>query len=128
MNVHFQPYEIVSQGTVTAATNTPTLVPALKIPVARARSFLGNHSATVLIEAGKFPASPSPSAKRATLKPATVLTSACAIAAMLQIRTESEKPLRVPSQSITRPAASSPIAYAVWNAKTTQLYPISSQT
>ena len=36
--------------------------PALKMPVASARSFFGNHSATVLMAAGKFPASPSPSA------------------------------------------------------------------
>ena len=42
----------------------PTFEPELKMPVARARSFLGNHSATVLIAAGKFPASPTPSAAR----------------------------------------------------------------
>jgi len=35
-------------------------VPELKIPVANARSLRGNHSATALIAAGKFPASPSP--------------------------------------------------------------------
>jgi hypothetical protein len=31
----------------------PMLVPALKTPVARARSFFGNHSATDLMLAGK---------------------------------------------------------------------------
>jgi hypothetical protein len=41
-----------------------TLVPALKIPVAKARSFLGNHSATDLMAAGKLPDSPSPSRAR----------------------------------------------------------------
>ena len=38
-----------------ASSSAPTLVPELKMPVARARSFFGNHSATVLIEAGKLP-------------------------------------------------------------------------
>ena len=40
-------------------------VPALKIPVASALSFFGNHSATHLMLAGKTPASPNPSADRA---------------------------------------------------------------
>ena len=35
------------------------------MPVASARSFLGNHSAIALIEAGKLPDSPRPSEKRA---------------------------------------------------------------
>ena len=39
------------------------------MPVASARSFLGNHSATVLMEAGKLPASPSPSRNRMRAKP-----------------------------------------------------------
>jgi hypothetical protein len=49
----------------------PTFEPALKMPVASARSFFGNHSATVLIAAGKLPDSPRPRRKRATLKPVT---------------------------------------------------------
>ena len=47
------------------------LVPELKSPVANARSFAGNHSAVALIAAGKLPASPIPSAKRAAMNPAT---------------------------------------------------------
>src|SRR5436305_218961 len=43
--------------------------PALKIPVANARSRPGNHSATVLIDAGKLPDSPRPSANLAALNP-----------------------------------------------------------
>jgi len=35
-------------------------VPALKTPVAKPSSFFGNHSATLLILAGKTPASPNP--------------------------------------------------------------------
>jgi hypothetical protein len=37
----------VIQGTAIGTTSAPTLVPELKIPVASARSFFGNHSATV---------------------------------------------------------------------------------
>jgi hypothetical protein len=54
-----------SQGTMAGATMAPTLVPALKMLVAKARSFLGNQSATALIDEGKLPPSPSPSATRA---------------------------------------------------------------
>jgi hypothetical protein len=59
----------------------PTLEPALKMPVAVARSFLGNHSAVVLIAAGKLPASPMPSANRAAMKLSVPRASACAAAA-----------------------------------------------
>src|ERR1700759_1873794 len=64
MNAHFQPCskpnQIRHEGTNSAAIIAPALEPELKIAVARGRSRLGNHSATVLIEAGKFPASPTP--------------------------------------------------------------------
>ena len=50
-----QPHAIVIIGTTSGATSAPMFVPELKIPVASARSFFGNHSATVLIAAGKFP-------------------------------------------------------------------------
>ena len=59
MNAQFQPYWSVIHGTIATDTSTPTLVPELKIPVASARSRFGNHSATVLIAAGKLAASPS---------------------------------------------------------------------
>src|SRR5689334_16225353 len=115
MNAHRHPHAgfVAIGGTIAAATRIPTFVPALKIPVANARSFRGNHSATVLMQAGKFPASPRPNANRAVANPATELTAAWAIAAILQKNTESEKPFLVPNQSITRPATSKPIAYAV---------------
>ena len=60
MKAHCQPKWSAIQGTVSGATIAPTLEPELKMPVASARSFFGNHSATVLIAAGKLPASPSP--------------------------------------------------------------------
>src|ERR1041384_2883983 len=64
-----QPQASTISGTSSGVASAPTLVPALKIPVASARSFFGNHSATVLIDAGKLPASPKPSAKRTTINP-----------------------------------------------------------
>src|SRR5258706_10715426 len=85
IKAHCQPQLIAIQGTVSGATMAPTFDPALKIPVANARSFLGNHSAVVLIAAGKFPDSPIPSAARATPKPRAERASACPIAAMLQM-------------------------------------------
>jgi len=47
---------MVIQGTTNGAAMAPMFEPELNIPVAKALSFLGNHSATVLIAAGKFPA------------------------------------------------------------------------
>src|SRR5690606_40728281 len=64
MNEYCHPQLRMIQGTSRAVRITPTLVPALNIPVAKERSLLGNHSATVLILAGKFPASPKPSINR----------------------------------------------------------------
>jgi len=46
----------------------PVFVPALKMPVANARSFLGNHSATALMAPGKFADSATPSNARAAGK------------------------------------------------------------
>src|SRR5437762_11644243 len=54
-----------------------TLVPALKAPVAKARSFFGNHSATALMAAGKLPASPRPSMPRQKPKPTADRARAC---------------------------------------------------
>src|SRR5215212_4425581 len=76
MNAARQPHVSVIQGTTRGVTSAPMFVPELNIPVASARSFLGNHSATVLIEAGKLPASPRPRKKRATPKPNTERASA----------------------------------------------------
>src|ERR1017187_139148 len=73
-------------GTVSGVITAPILVPELKIPVANARSFLGNHSLTVLIAAGKLPASLKPNAERAMPNPNELLAMACPIAARLQAR------------------------------------------
>src|SRR4028119_1898837 len=97
MNAHSQPYVMAIHGTVSGATIAPTFEPELKMPVASARSFFGNHSATVLMAAGKLPASPSPSAKRATPKPTGDRASACPIAAIDHQTMATEKPLRGPT-------------------------------
>src|SRR3546814_12462071 len=77
MNADFHPKCNVINVTISGATIAPTEEPELKIPVTYARSFFGNHSATVLIAAGKFAASPSPSTALAMENPATERTPAC---------------------------------------------------
>src|SRR5687767_13344249 len=59
------------RGTSNGVARAPIFVPELKIPVARARSFFGNHSATVFMDAGKFPASPRPRINRTMINPTT---------------------------------------------------------
>ena len=84
MKVDRQPQVKAIQGTTAGAMMAPTLVPALKMLVANARSRFGNHIETALSAAGKLPPSPRPRATRATRKPPTVLTSAWPRAARLQ--------------------------------------------
>src|ERR1700733_6190211 len=89
-NVHRQPQRNAIGGTINGVTIAPMLVPELKMPTANARSFFGNHSATVFRLAGKTPASPNPRANRAAENPNNELTSACDIAATLQNAIASE--------------------------------------
>src|SRR6267154_3061589 len=83
-NAHRHPILSAIRGTSSGVIIAPALVPALNIPVASARSFLGNHSATLLMLAGKTPASPNPSAARALANLQKEFAAACAIDAMLQ--------------------------------------------
>ena len=94
------------QGMSTGVTMAPTFVPALKRPVVKARSRFGNHSATVLIDAGKLPPSPRPKANRATPKPKAPPARAWAMAAKLHTTTERAKLLRVPMRSMSFPETS----------------------
>ena len=82
------------------------------MPVAWARSRFGNHSATVLMQAGKLAASPKPRNARATPNANAEAAKAWPIAARLQTVIAIAKPLRVPIRSMTRPAPSRPMAYA----------------
>ena len=88
----------------------PILAPELKRPVAKARSLRGNHSATVLIAAGKLPASVTPRAARATENPNTLLAAACKTAAILHKPVAQAYPFLVPTLSINLPANNKPIA------------------
>ena len=83
-NAARQPNASASGGMIAGANTAPMFAPELKMPVASARSRRGNHSAVVLIAAGKLPPSPMPSSARTIAKPVTEPTAACSIAAMLQ--------------------------------------------
>src|SRR5467141_191790 len=96
--VERQPQSEAIHGARSGVTMAPTLVPALKMPVASARSFLGNHSATLLMLAGKTPASPNPSAARATAKVKKEFAVAWAIEARLQKTIATAYPIRVPNR------------------------------
>src|SRR5581483_11653086 len=58
------------------AMTAPTDVPALIIPIAVARSLVGNHSATARVAAGKPPPSPIPSRNLLTASIPKVIASA----------------------------------------------------
>jgi hypothetical protein len=77
----------------------PMAAPLLKMAIAKARSRTGNHSAMTFAAPGQFPASPSPSRKRNTLKLPKDRAVACAIAAIDQTVIESVKPRRAPIRS-----------------------------
>src|SRR5258708_38661700 len=89
-----QPQCSAIHGTTRGVTMAPALVPALKIPGARARSFLGNHSATHLMLAGKTPASPNPNARRAVANVANETAAAWAMDAKLQKGMANAEPTR----------------------------------
>src|ERR1700761_6835678 len=105
-----QPYAARINGTAIGATTAPILAPELKIPVASARSRLGNHSATDLMAAGKFPDSPNPNPDRAIVKPKVFPVSACAMAKTLQMIMEMTYPNLEPTLSTIQPKASRPNA------------------
>jgi hypothetical protein len=109
-NTSCQPKWFKINGTISSADTTPMLVPALNIPVANARSFFGNHSDTVFIAAGKFPASPNPNPTLANPKPNALRASACSMPAMLHTTMVIAKPIFVPILSISQPKNNKPAA------------------
>ena len=98
-----QPITTATATTSGGVITAPMFEPQLNQPVASARSFLGNHSATVLTAAGKFPASPMPRMIRITTNPATVATRPCDMAATFHTRNVIASPTRVPTRSMNRP-------------------------
>src|SRR5271157_2376224 len=89
-------------GTTTGTSMAPTLAPELKRLVARARSFLGNHSATVLMQAGKLEASPSPRKNMAIPKVTAEVARPGDIAAKLHSTIAIANAFRVPSRSVNQ--------------------------
>ena len=102
MNAHCQPNRSASMTTANEII-TPTLVPELKMPVASARSFCGNHIATALIDAGKLAASAAPRRKRTAANPKTVLTRPCAIAMSDHMTSAPARLALTPKRSMNRP-------------------------
>src|SRR5262249_24539561 len=96
MKAQRHPQVSAIHGTTSGVTIAPVLVPALKIPVARARSSLGNHSATVLMAPGKLADSPRPSIARAAENAAVVRANACPMAATLHTITAVAEAPRTP--------------------------------
>ena len=58
MKAHSQPNFTARGGIRSGAARAPTEAPALKMEVAKARSFFGKYSAVTLMAAGKLPDSP----------------------------------------------------------------------
>src|SRR5467141_1322328 len=109
-NAQRQPQVSAIHGTMSGVRIAPVLVPALKMPVARARSSLGNHSPTLLMAPGKLADSPRPSSARAAAKATVVRASAWPIAARLHTTTAVAKPRRTPTRSSHHPAIRKPSA------------------
>jgi hypothetical protein len=77
MNAQRHPNVTAITGTSKGVTIAPTLDPALKMPMAKARSRRGNHSLVAVSAAGNVPASPSASGMRAINMPVVVVKQAC---------------------------------------------------
>lgn len=93
------------QGTKSGGIIAPMFALLLKIPVASARSFLGNHSAMVLIDAGKLPASPMPNKLRIiTCRVIVLPASAFNIPKTDHMISDKARPNFVPILSIIQPA------------------------
>ncbi len=91
-------------------TTDARFVPALKIPVASARSSAGNHSATALVHAGKLAASVKPSTTRQPPNCAAPVTVACSADTIDHAVAATASPRLVPKRSISLPSTKNPIA------------------
>ena len=77
----------------------PKDAPALKMPCARARSLIGNHSAFALVAPGQLPASPSPSIALKIANEVTLAATACRAIETDHTTMDNKKPKRVPIAS-----------------------------
>ncbi len=69
---HFPSVFAAITGTEMGAMSAPTCAPELNMLVEKALSFFGKNSAVVFIAAGKLPASPRASTKRANMNSVTL--------------------------------------------------------
>src|ERR1700692_2104275 len=111
-----QPNANAIQGIASAAKAPPTLEPLSKIATATLRSWLGNHSATVLLAAGQLKPSPMPKRKRKDAKLKTEPANPVRILTTDQKMTATAKPTRVPTASRKMPPRSHVTAYEIWKA------------
>src|SRR5690606_12422400 len=99
-------------GMVRGAANAPIVAPALKILVESALSFLGKNSAVALIAAGKLPASPTASTKRAKINKVTLTLTTRptsltrAIASLAPANPTNHSPATIPEVAIPQQACS----------------------
>src|ERR1700735_1727107 len=103
---HRQPNANAIHGIASAAKAPPTLEPLSKIATATLRSWLGNHSATVLLAAGQLKPSPMPNRKRQDAKPKTEPANPVRILTTDQKITATARPTRVPTASRKMPPSS----------------------
>src|SRR5210317_985098 len=93
------PNQIKNSPTIGAETMPPMAAPELKIPCARARSLIGNHSALALVAPGQLPASDTPKRPRKIENDNKDVAAACSIVARDHTPIARTKPSRVPIQS-----------------------------
>src|ERR1700735_3739133 len=103
---HRQPNANAIHGIASAAKAPPTLDPLSKIATATLRSWLGNHSATVLLAAGQLKPSPMPRRNRKEANPKTELAKPVRMLTTDQKMTARARPSRVPTASRKMPPRS----------------------
>ena len=85
------------------------MLPLLKMPIASARSRLGNHSVTTFTPPEKLPHSPVPIQNRKIEKCQRFDAKTCAPVAADHDRTANVKPVRTPQRSMSIPIGNSPL-------------------
>src|SRR5258708_21919066 len=114
MNEKRQPSLSKSHATNGAEKAGPAKVPALKMAVARPRSFGGNHCLTTLPEVGNEAASPAPKANLLANIPKKLVATPVSIPAMDQIVTDKPLTVRVPRRSDIHPQSRRKMQYVHW--------------
>ncbi len=109
-NVHFQSNDSNRLETIGAATIEPMAAPELKIPCAKPRSLIGNHSALFFTAPGQFPASATPNKPLNIPREAAPFAKKWRTEANDQKKIDSTKPILVPTLSYNFPDINFPAA------------------